>query len=81
MSSAMVNGRPESTVSKACAYDTRRCHTAITDQQATPIIPMRKNGRPWKDDCPAKRARNETLRATRHYGRAGKNTMTAAASR
>ena len=24
----------------------------------------------WKEDCPAARARNETLRATRHYGRA-----------
>jgi hypothetical protein len=34
---------------------------------------IRKNGRPWKEDCPAARttARNETLRATqRHYGRA-----------
>ena len=33
------------------------------------IIPIRKNGRPWKEDCPAARARNETLRATRHYSR------------
>ena len=52
------------------AYDTRRCHTAILDRQATPIIPIRKNGRAWKEDCPAAIARNETLRATRHYGRA-----------
>lgn len=36
----------------------------------TAIIPIRKNGRPWKEDCPASRVRNETLRATRHYGRA-----------
>jgi hypothetical protein len=42
------------------ADDTRRCHTAI--------IPIRKNGRPWKEDCPAAVTRNETLRATRHYG-------------
>ena len=49
---------------------TRRCHTAIIDRQATAIIPIRKNGRPWKEDCPAAIARNETLRATRHYGRA-----------
>ena len=34
------------------------------------IIPIRKNGRPWKEDCPAAIARNETLRATRDYGRA-----------
>jgi len=52
------------------AYDTRRCHTAIIDRQATAIIPIRKNGRPWKEDCPAAIARNETLRATRHCGRA-----------
>ncbi|KMK66255.1 transposase family protein [Puniceibacterium sp. IMCC21224] len=58
---------PETTVT---AYDTRRCHTAIIDRQATAIIRIRKNGRPWKEDCPAARARNDTLRATRHYGRA-----------
>jgi hypothetical protein len=58
------------TVTADGAYDTRRCHTAIIDRQATPIIPIRKNGRPWKEDCPAAIARNETLRATRHCGRA-----------
>ena len=58
------------TVTADGAYDTRRCHTAIIDRQATPIIPIRKNGRPWKEDCPAAIARNETLRSTRHYGRA-----------
>ena len=52
------------------ACDTRRCHAAILERDAVPIIPIRKNGRAWKDDCPAARARNETLRATRHYGRA-----------
>jgi hypothetical protein len=52
------------------AYDTRRCHKAITDRRAIPIIPIRRNGRLWKDDCPAARACNETLRATRHYGKA-----------
>lgn len=48
----------------------RRCHTAIIARQAAAIIPIRKNGRPWKEDCPAACARNETLRTTRHYGRA-----------
>ncbi|SEA80651.1 Transposase DDE domain-containing protein [Rubrimonas cliftonensis] len=52
------------------ACDTRRCHSAIIARGATAIIPIRKNGRPWKEDCPAARARNETLRATRHYDRA-----------
>ncbi len=52
------------------AHDTRRCHTAIINRQATAIIPIRKNGPPRQGDCPAAIARNETLRATRHYGRA-----------
>ena len=38
--------------------------------QATAIIPIRKNGRPWKEDGPAAAARNDILRATRHFGRA-----------
>jgi len=63
-------GEQIGTVTADGAYDTRRCHTAITDRQATPIIPIRRNGRLWKEDCPAARARNDTLRATRYYGRA-----------
>jgi hypothetical protein len=63
-------GEDIGTVTGDGAYDTRRCHTAIIDRQTTPIIPIRKNGRPWKEDCPAAIARNETLRATRYYGRA-----------
>ncbi len=70
----LLNQIPEGekigTVTADGAYDTRRCHTAIIDRQATPIIPIRKNGRPWKEDCPAAITRNKTLRATRHYGRA-----------
>lgn len=58
------------TVTADGAYDTRRCHTAIIERNAQAIIPVRKNGRFWKEHCPAARARNETLRATRHFGRA-----------
>ncbi|MCZ4270144.1 IS5 family transposase [Rhodobacteraceae bacterium G21628-S1] len=58
------------TVTADGAYDTRRCQTAILARKAIPIIPIRKNGRLWKDDSPAARARSETLRATRYYGRA-----------
>jgi hypothetical protein len=58
------------TVTAEGASDTRRCHTAIIERQTTAIIPIRKNGHPWKEDCPAARARDETLRATRHSGRA-----------
>jgi hypothetical protein len=63
-------GEDIGTVTADGAYDTSRCHTAIIDRQATAIIPIRKNGRPWKEDCPAAIARNGTLRATRHSGRA-----------
>ena len=37
---------------------------------AAAVIPIRKNGRLWKENCPAATARNEILRATRHLGRA-----------
>ena len=63
-------GEEIGTVTADGAHDTRHCHTAIIDRQATPIIPIRKNGRTWKEDCSAAVARNETLLATRHYGRA-----------
>ncbi len=53
------------TVTPDGAYDTRRCHSAITARGGTAIIPIRKKGRPGKEDCPAAKARNDTLRATR----------------
>ena len=52
------------------AYDTRRCRTAIIERGATAIVPIRRNGRPWREDGPAARARNETSGATRRFGRA-----------
>jgi len=51
-------GEEIDTVTADGACDTRRCHTAITLRQAMPIIPIRKSGRPWKEDCPAALARN-----------------------
>lgn len=51
-------------------FDTRRCHTAILDRRGTAVITIRKNGRRWKEDCPAARARNDILRATQRLGRA-----------
>jgi IS5 family transposase len=62
--------QPIGTVTADGAYDTRTCHTAIAERGGTAIIPIRKNGRPWKEDGPAARARNEALRASRHFGRA-----------
>jgi hypothetical protein len=66
----LPKGEEIGTVTDDGAYDTRRCHTAIIDRQATAIIPIRKNGRPLKEGCLAAIARNETLRVTWHYGRA-----------
>ena len=62
--------QPIGTVTADGAYDTRKCHSAIVERGATAIIPIRCNGRAWKEDCPAAKARNETLRATKRFGRA-----------
>lgn len=35
------------------AYDTRQCHGAIIDRGALAVKPIRRNGRTWKEDCPA----------------------------
>lgn len=59
---AVDEGEETGTVTADGAYDTRRCHNAIIDRHATAIIPIRKNARPRKEDCPAAIARNETLR-------------------
>ena len=40
------------TVTGDGAFDTRHCHTAILDRGGTAIIPIRRNGRLWKEDCP-----------------------------
>ncbi len=53
-------------------YDTRRCHGAIVDRGAEARIPIRRNGRAWKKDCPAARVRNDILHETRHLGRANR---------
>ena len=58
------------TVTADGAYDTRTCHAAIAGRGGTAVIPIRRNGRPWKEGGLAARARNETLRATGHFGRA-----------
>jgi len=58
------------TVTADGAYDTRRCHAAIIEHGADAVIPIRRNGRAWKEDCPAALVRNEILCATRRLGRA-----------
>ena len=52
------------------AYDTRDCHAAIAGRGADPVIPVRRNGRPWTKDGPGVEARNEALRAIKRLGRA-----------
>ncbi len=52
----LLNQIPEgeeiSTVTADGAYDTRRCHAAIIDRQATPIIPIRKKRSPVESGLP-----------------------------
>ncbi|WP_028456099.1 IS5 family transposase [Chitinilyticum litopenaei] len=50
------------------AYDTKACHAAIAARGAEAIIPVRKNGQPWKDQSDGARVRNEALRAMRRLG-------------
>ena len=63
------SNEPIASVSADGAYDTKVCHAAIAARHAEAIIPVRKNGRPWKEDGAGARARNEILRATRKTGR------------
>ncbi|GGG74845.1 hypothetical protein GCM10011415_24210 [Salipiger pallidus] len=44
--------------------------TLIIARGAEAIAPIRRNGRAWEQGCPAASARNETVRATPHLGRA-----------
>jgi len=50
------------------AYDTKECHRAIAERGAEVIIPVRKNGRPWKVNQAGAAVRNEALRAMRRLG-------------
>jgi len=53
------------------AYDTKACHEAIALREAQAIIPVRKNAsKPWKENRPGAKARNEILHATQRLGRA-----------
>ena len=57
------------------ARASRACRAPISvasPSKATmaPMALIRKNGLPWKADCPAAFSRNEPLRASGHYGRA-----------
>ena len=62
------------TVTADGAYDTRCRQTAIIDRQATPVIPIRLNGRPWKRGLPGRdrpqrnpaRRPHEPLQRPRH---------------
>ena len=67
--SQIPTGEDIETVTADGAYDTRRCHTAILERGAEPIIPIRRNGRSWKPDCPAAISRNDILEAKSRLGR------------
>ena len=51
------------TVTADGAYDTRRCHAAIMERDAVAVIPIRRYGRAWKENCLSAISRNEILRA------------------
>jgi len=51
------------------AYDTRKCRAAIAARGAEAVIPVRRNGQPWKSSALGVDARNETLRTIKRLGR------------
>lgn len=51
------------------AYDTKGSRKAIAERGADAVIPVRKNGKPWKENTPGAKVRNDTLRATQRLGR------------
>lgn len=51
------------------AYDTRKYRAAIAARGADAVIPVRRNGQPWKSSAPGVDARNETLRTIKRLGR------------
>ena len=55
------------TADRAC--DTRACHAAIAARAAAPVIPPRRNGKPWRDQTAGATARNDALRSCRRLGR------------
>jgi hypothetical protein len=57
------------TVTADGAFNTRKCHDAISARGAAAIIPPRKNAKPWKPDTAGAIARNETLRTSKRLGR------------
>lgn len=52
------------------AFDAIHCHSAILGRCGKALIPIRKNGRRWREDCPAAKARNKLFKATQRLGRA-----------
>ena len=73
------------TVTADGACDTRRCHKAITDRQATPIIPIRTNGGCGRATAlrhaPETRPCAPPDTTERRSGNAGPDTTPAAGSR
>lgn len=58
----ITEGEGIGTVTADGAYDTRRCHSAVIARGGTAIIPIRRNGRAWKEDCPAEGAQRNPAR-------------------
>lgn len=51
------------------AYDILACHAAIAARGASPVIPPRRNGKPWREQKAGAMARNEALCSCRRLGR------------
>ncbi|BAQ70452.1 transposase IS4 family protein [Rhodovulum sulfidophilum] len=53
MRAQIPENEESTTVTGKGAYDTRRCRTALIERGADAVMPIRRNGRLWKQDRPA----------------------------
>jgi hypothetical protein len=51
------------------AYDSHKCHEAITARDAHEVVLPRKNAKPWKPTSAGAIARNNSVNAQRYLGR------------
>lgn len=60
---------PVSTATLDGAYDTQGCYAALVGRGIMPVIPPRKNAKPWKSQIPGSEVRNAAIAACKRLGR------------
>ncbi|PHV11816.1 IS5 family transposase [Chitinimonas sp. BJB300] len=60
---------PVATATRDGAYDTQGCYAALVGRGIMPVIPPRKNAKPWKSKIPGSEVRNAAIAACKRLGR------------